>query len=97
MNTLNSKGEVEEELSEKSASCIDQVLNNKGLEWHGGVVGSVCACSLDKRAELLPCIYKITNTRRLGLSSQLGPDSNFMNGMMHHYLSCIVVSRNQSG
>lgn len=58
MNTLNSKGEVGRLwlFSSKSARCIDQVLNNKGLEGHCGVVGSVYARSLNKRAGLLPCI-----------------------------------------
>lgn len=41
-------------------------------------------------------VYKITNTRRPGLFSQLGPSFNFMNGMIHHYLSSNCMSTEQT-
>lgn len=57
MNTLNSK-EEEEWLwffSRKALSVLNSVLNNKELEGHGGVVGSVFARPW-ANGQLLPCI-----------------------------------------
>lgn len=71
MNTSNLKKEVEWLwlVSEKALVVLNQVLNNKGLERHGGVVGSVYARLVIGQTHSCFHVYKITNTRRLGLYS----------------------------
>lgn len=54
----------------KSDCCFDQVLNNKGLKGHGGVIGSVSLLVIEQTDRAVSNVYKITNTRRLGLSLQ---------------------------
>lgn len=73
----------------ESASCIEQLLNNRGHEGHGGVFGSVCARFQTSEASCFH-VYKITNTHRLGLSIELGPGPNFMNGTMR-LISSVTV------